>query len=447
MIRVRINRDMLRRADERSDLLDGFEAALRAIDPAYLVSDAVSLSGDILTIDAHPCDLRGRHIHGLAIGKAAIPMAAALEAVLGRRLACGIALTPHGFGTALEIMEVLEAGHPFPDEASLRAAERIHRFSAARSSDDLVLVLLSGGGSPLLASPPHGVSLEDLSEITRMLHACGATIDELNTVRRHLSTLAGAQLLRRLVPATTVTLAISDVVGDRPEAIASGPTAPDPTTFADARTILSRHGLWHRAPSSIRDHVSAGLQGHVDETPDAGDPIFSTARFTLLATNQTAQDAVADSSGGHRVEYLASPVSGEAAEVGRTLADLAIETRQRISGPTILVGGGETTVTLRGAGTGGRNQEVALAAAIALDGMDGIIVGTLATDGVDGPTDAAGAVIDGTTCARARTLGLNPRDALERNDSYSILQATGDLLRTGPTRTNVADLVAIRLDP
>ncbi|MFC2095930.1 glycerate kinase, partial [Candidatus Bipolaricaulota bacterium] len=281
-----------------------------------------------------------------------------------------------------------------------------------------------------------------------LLHS-GSAIDEINTVRRHASRLQGGQLMARLSPATVITLILSDVIGDRLESIASGPTVPDPTSFSDARSVLRRYGLWDRIPSSICSHITAGIGSEIPDTPSPGNPIFNTANTLLLGNNDTAIRAmdVRARALGFEGHIHPNSLAGEARDVGVELADRALELGSRATTKWALLAGGETTVTVHGDGVGGRNQELALAVALRLDGVDGVSLAALATDGTDGSTDAAGALVDGDTVSLARQRGMDPFAALERNDSTSILAATGDLLWTGPTLTNVADVVLVLGEP
>ena len=445
---IRISRHRLRAHPYCEQHLKILEASLAAVDPAALLRRRLGIAGNALRIDGSMIPLAGRRVWILSIGKAAVPLAGAVESLLGcERIAGGVALTREGYGGPTEVVRVIEAGHPIPD--SMVGADAIAGLSDQVGPDDLVLCLLSGGGSALLASPPSGVSLSELARTTELLLHSGATIDDVNTVRRHVSRLQGGRLMARLHPSTVITLILSDVIGDRLESIASGPTVPDPTSFADARAVLQRLGLWARIPGSIRSLILSGVASEIPDTPKPGDSIFETARTILLGNNDTAVHAAAAAARafGFEVHIHSAPVIGEAREVGFQLAEEAIQRADSASTKWTLIAGGETTVTVRGDGLGGRNQEVALAAALRLEGIHGLSLAALATDGTDGPTDAAGALIDGETVTLARQLGMDPDGTLERNDSHALLDATGDLLWTGPTKTNVADLILILGDP
>lgn len=439
---IRFDRSGMRAGFGRDLVLDLLERGFTAIDPKRALTEALVRNGDKLRVGGTDFDLSTRRVWTIAIGKAAVPMAEAASERLGPASAGGIAVTRYGHGGFVRGLRVLEAGHPIPDENGLRAAAAIGELADGIGRNDLVLCLLSGGGSALLTAPAEGVSLEEVAETTRLLLRSGAPIDEVNTVRRHLSALQGGRLARRLRPATVVTLALSDVIDDSPESIASGPTAPDPTTFGDAILVLRRRGLWKRVPASVRDYLTRGSRGEADESLKPGDLLFSGSVFEIVGNNGTFLDAVAraGAAAGCRVIRSDEPLVGEARDVGRELGRRMVELSRAASGRTLLVAGGETTVTLRGGGRGGRNQEVALAAALEVDGVERVCVAALASDGSDGVTEAAGGLVDGDTVGRVRDAGIDPAAALENNDSYAALLASGDLLFTGPTRTNVADV-------
>jgi glycerate 2-kinase len=445
---ITLRRDRLREHPHGDAQLKILKAALDAIEPAALIVDRLTVVEDMLRVDQLSFPLAGRKVWILSIGKASVPMASAIESLLGpERIAGGVAVTRTGYGGPTECIRVIEAGHPLPEGSD--GADAVIEIARQIGPNDLVLCLLSGGGSALLASPPSGISLSELACTTALLLHSGVTIDEMNTVRRHVSQLQGGQLMARLHPATVITLILSDVIGDRLESIASGPTVPDPTSFADAVAVLERESLLDRMPQSIRSHLISGMASEVPETPPPGDPIFETAHALLLGNNSTAVRAMATAAQdlGFEVGFHPTPLIGEARDVGSQLAEQAIGLADRAKTKWALIAGGETTVTVCGDGLGGRNQELALAAALCLEGMAGLSVAALATDGTDGPTDAAGALIDGCTAQLARQRGLDPVAALERNDSHAILNVTEDLLWTGPTKTNVADVVLILGEP
>ncbi len=436
---IRFDRSLMRNGFGRETLFGLLEEGFVAIDPKRCVAECLAMNGGALRIGSHVFDTTSQRIWAIAIGKAAVPMAEAVSESLGPALAGGIAVTRYGYGGDVDRFRVFEAGHPIPDENGFRAATAIGDLTDRVGPKDVVLCLLSGGGSALLA---------ELAASTELLLASGASIDAINTVRRHLSTLQGGRLAQRLHPSTTVTLALSDVVGDRLESIASGPTAPDPTTYADAIEVLKRHRIWDRFPLRVREHLTRGDTGEVDESPKLGDPLFRKGIVEIVGNNDSFLDAIeqAGRDAGWHVLRDSDPIVGEASGVGRRLGRRVAELAAQGARRTLLVAGGETTVTIRGDGRGGRNQELALAVALEVEGIEGTCIAALATDGSDGVTEVAGAIVDGTTIARVREAGIDPSCALADNDSHAALTVSDDLLVTGPTRTNVADVVVTLID-
>ena len=425
-------------------------AALAAVEPGAAVRRFVECHGEQLVVAGQSYDLATvERVWAVGAGKAAAAMAAALYAILGERLSGGLAVTRYGYvspGTGP--IRLVEAGHPLPDEAGLAAAQRIAGLLTRGTGQDLVLAIVSGGGSALLVLPAPGISLADLRATTDLLLRSGATIGEMNAVRKHLSQVTGGGLARLAAPNRLIGLILSDVVGDPLDAIASGPTAPDPTTFADAWAALERYDLAGRVPAPVRDRLLAGRRGELAETPKPGDPLFDRVQNVVVGSNRLAAEAAVQEARdwGLNALLLSTFVEGEARQAARVAAALAREVAHSdrpAPRPACLVWGGETTVTVRGTGRGGRNQELALAAALALDGTPNVLLIVLGTDGTDGPTDAAGAVVTGETAARARALGLDPAAHLANNDSYPFFEALDDLIHTGPTGTNVNDLLFI----
>jgi hydroxypyruvate reductase len=338
-----------------------------------------------------------------------------------------------------------ECGHPVPDQRGVDGARRIAAIARGATGHDLVLCVISGGASALMPAPAPPITLEEKQAVTKLLLACGANIHEMNAVRKHISELKGGQLARLAAPATVVSLLLSDVIGDDLDVIGSGPTAPDPSTFAGAREILSRYGVWDPAPKSVRERLEGGIAGEIAETPKAGASVFKRTQNLVIGSNNLAVTAAADHarSLGLRTVVLSTFVEGETRDVARMHAAIAKEilaSGRPVKPPACIISGGETTVRIRGTGLGGRNQEFALAAAIDLAGLDRVVVLSGGTDGTDGPTDAAGAMADGRTIARARRLGLDPARYLDNNDSYRFFDPLDGLLRTGPTNTNVMDV-------
>ncbi len=434
----------------RATLESLLSAALRAVEGERLARAALSGSGDRLEIAGRPVPARARLVVA-AIGKAAAAMATGFEQVAGARIDRGLVVTKDGHAQAAWAAgslpaarwTVRESGHPVPDARSEAAARELLSLAASTHPEDTLVVLLSGGASALLGCPLPGLALQDLIGATQVLLASGAAIDEVNAVRKHLADVAGGRLARAAGAGRIEVLVVSDVPGDRLDVIGSGPCVPDPTRYADALEILARRGLRGRFPARAFAALEAGAAGRRPESPKPGEPAFERVRTSVLASNATALSAAREEAIRHGWLPLLLPATlrGEAREVGRRLAALALALRPAV--PAVLLGGGETTVTVRGAGRGGRNQELALAAARVLDGTERIALLAAGTDGSDGPTDAAGAFVDGGTRARARARGLDADHALAENDAYPFFAGEGGLIRTGPTGTNVMDLVAV----
>jgi glycerate 2-kinase len=407
-------------------------AALDAVDPAAAVRRAVAY----LNLDLEP----GGRIFVIAIGKASVPMADAMTEILGGRLTGGVIITKHAPSKFCSTLTVIEGGHPVPDERSLAAGAKIHKLLSGLTAADLVFCLISGGGSALVASPVDGVTLSDLQSLTADLLACGARVDEINILRRHFDVLKGGGLARLAAPARVVSLILSDVVGDPLEAIASGPTAPDPTTRADALSILAQYSL------SEKHSQIVNVLRRVTETPKPGDPIFENVSNRIVGDNLIAAQAALKQAEveGFNPYLLRTDLQGEARDASVELCRIlrwSWQTGDPARRPACIVVGGETTVTLcPHPGRGGRNTELALASVTELANFPGVMLVTLATDGEDGPTDAAGAVVTGETFNRINSLGLTTSDFLARNDSYSFFESLDDLLKPGPTGTNVNDL-------
>ena len=355
-------------------------------------------------------------------------------------------MTKDGHALPLRTLVTIEAAHPVPDQRCERAAAEALALAGSLGREEALIVLLSGGASALLTAPPAGLHQEDLARTTAALLAAGADIEELNCVRKHLGTVSGGRLATHARGACVVELVVSDVIGDRLDVIGSGPCSPDPTTYGDALAILARRGLRERAPQAVVAYLEAGAQGKVPETPKPGDPALRHVVARVIAANSDALEAARSEAEkrGFRAILASQELAGEARVAGRRLVSLS--RALRTDGPLALLAGGETTVTVRGPGRGGRNQELALAAALALEGVPGISLLAAGTDGSDGPTDAAGAFADGGTVARGRALGLDAAQALRENDSYAFFATEGGTFRPGPTRTNVMDLVFLVRD-
>ena len=414
-------------SDPRDFLLNLFHAAVRVASPANCVPNNL------------PGPPRGQTVV-VGFGKAAAAMAKVVEENW-RTPISGLAITRYGHGMPCRKIEIVEAGHPVPDQAGLEAARRLLACMRGVQSNDLVLALISGGGSSLFAVPAPGIDLADKQSVTRALLKSGAPIAKVNCVRKHLSAVKGGRFALAAQPASVVSLIISDVPGDDPATIASGPTAPDPTTCADALAILNEYEIV--APGAVR----RWLAEPASETPKPGDRVFSKVenRIVARACDALAAAARLAEASGLAVRNLGE-IEGEARDVASAHARLALEHVPQAS-PCVLISGGETTVTVRGAGRGGRNCEYLLALTLALEGAAGIWAIACDTDGIDGTESNAGAIVAPDTLARASTLGLDGKASLARNDSYEFFRALGDLVETGPTRTNVNDFRAVLIQP
>lgn len=433
----------LRLAPQGESIRRILAAALAAVEPGAAVRRAVRRQEETLVIAGRDYDLTAfRRVCLLGVGKAALPMSAALAELLGERLAAGLVIAKHLPPASINHppLSITQGNHPLPSEDSLRAGRKAVEFVSALGPSDLLFCLISGGASALVAAPANGVFLADMQGLTSALLACGARVDEINALRRRLDRLKGGGLARLSNGAAIVSLILSDVVGNPLEAIASGPTAPDPSTRADALSIITKYGLKNKTPLTINHALLSS-----PETPKPGDPLFERVQNVIVGSNLTAAQAAlkqAEAEGFHPY-LLRVDLQGEARQAAFELATFLRQcwkTGEPVPRSACIVAGGETTVTLQGDGRGGRNTELALAAVTELADFPGVILVTLATDGEDGPTDAAGAVVTGETFRRARLLGLDPGAYLARNDSYTFFAALGDLLKPGPTGTNVNDL-------
>lgn len=442
----------MKRARRRLLARNIVQAALAAVEPTAAVRSHVEVVGSKLMVRGRFYDLdRFRNVYVVGGGKASAPMARAVEQILGDRVTGGIVCVKDGHLDEVDRIEVEQAGHPIPDERAVRATEKMIEILGAAGPEDLVICIVSGGGSALMVAPSLGVTLADKRRVTNELLRSGATINEMNTVRRHLSRIKGGGLARIAAPATVVSLILSDVLGDPLDVIASGPTVPDPTTFGDAWEVIKRYRLADDLPPAIANRLQQGAAGLLPDTPKPGDPIFERVQNVVVASNAIAVEAAVEQARreGFNAMLLSTFVEGEARVVGQVFANIGRElwrSNNPVPRPAVIVAGGETTVTVKGPGRGGRNQELALSAALHLEGLEDVSVVGFATDGSDGPTDAAGAIVDGSTVERAKRLGLNPRAALADNDSYTFFQRVGDLIVTGPTNTNVDDLYLIIAD-
>ena len=419
-----------------------WQAALGAGEVTPLIAAALAREGDRLRAGPLTLDVsRVRHVIVLGCGKASGAMACAVEGALGEWITGGFVVVKDGYRVPTRVVEVAEAGHPVPDPRGLAASSRLLALAREARVEDLVVFLVSGGGSALTPAPSPPITLEEKQAVTRLLLAAGATIGELNAVRKHVSLLKGGQLARAAAPARVLTLALSDVIGDPLDVIASGPTAPDPTTFGDALGVLRRRRVLDRIPAAVRERLEAGLRGEVEETPKPGDPLFDRVTNLVIGNNTLIVDGAVAAARrlGYRSELVSRALEGEARKVARDL----VERARTLEPPACLVAAGETTVTVRGSGRGGRCQEFALAAALEIADDPALTVLAAGTDGTDGPTDAAGGLVDGTTVGKGRAAGLDAAEALADNDAYGFLRESGDLVVTGPTNTNLLDLYIV----
>jgi hydroxypyruvate reductase len=427
-------------ASLRAQALRVFRAGLEAADPYKAVLEHVRREGEVLIADKRQYDLKTfRNVYVIGAGKASVRMAAAVERLLGHRITAGLLNAPDT--GKLRRIEINVAGHPIPDRRGVAGAKRIAQIASEAGPDDLILCLISGGASALLPLPAPPITLAEKQKTTQLLLHSGATIHQLNCVRKHISAIKGGQLARLAHPATLLTLILSDVIGDDLDAIGSGPAVPDRSTLSGARAILDKYRLWKQVPDAVRERISSAAE----ETPKPGDKIFEKTRNVIVGSNALAVDAAAREARrlGFHTLVLSTFLEGEAREGARVFAAIAKEIRIKsrpVSLPACVIAGGETTVTVRGSGVGGRSQEFALSAAIAIARLRDTAILSAGTDGIDGPTDAAGAIVDCGTVHRGKECGLNAAQFLANNDSYRFLRATGDLIHTGPTGTNVADI-------
>lgn len=429
-------------------------AAIHGADAGEAIGRHVHREAGFLLVDQCPYDLNDyERILVIGAGKASVPMSTTIIEILGERLTWGMVITKDGYRGPVDArfenkVQVIEGSHPIPEQRNITATVNLISALKDLHRNDLVIFLLSGGASSLLMNPPPGIFLHDVQRTTSILLDSGASIAEINTIRKHIDAIKGGGLAKSLAPATVISLILSDVVGDQVDRIGSGPTAGDPTTFADAWSILEKYQLVDQIPKSIRGHIATGMEGQTPETLKPGDPILEKVTNLIVASNKDALSSAesAARSVGFSTRILTSSLRGEASEAGDQLSMEAthmLAQPKTIRRPACMIAGGETTVSVKGDGLGGRNQELALGAVKCLSGMDQMLLVSLATDGGDGPTDAAGAVTTGATYSRSLSLGLNPQDYLRRNDSYHYFEPLGDLIKTGPTFTNVNDLVLI----
>jgi glycerate 2-kinase len=432
--------------DVKDTCLAIFKAGLEAVEPREAVKRVLRLTGDDLWVGERKYRLKdSKRIVVVGAGKAGAPMAQAVEEVLGERLEGGLIIVKYGYTAPLKKVKLIEAGHPIPDKAGQRGAEELLEMVKGLGAEDLVVCLLSGGGSALLPAPVEGVGLAEKQETTAILLESGATIHEINAVRKHLSRIKGGWLAKAAAPATVVSFVLSDVIGDDLDVIASGPTVGDRSTLSDCLRVIEKYGLNDQIPSAVMTHLRKGVEDAAQETPKPDDPVFRTAYHVIVGSNIRCLEAAAHKAQkmGYHTLILSSRIEGETREVakvhGAILKEILTSGRP-LAPPACILSGGETTVTIHGKGKGGRNQEFVLACGREIAGLKGAAVFSAGTDGTDGPTDAAGAFADWRMVERASAMGLDPDAALRENDAYPFFERLGDLVITGPTNTNVMDV-------
>ncbi|ETA68744.1 MAG: glycerate 2-kinase [Methanolobus sp.] len=434
----------------RNDAYAIMSEAIAAVDPKACIYRSVVKNGLELLINGRSYDLSlYDNIYIISFGKASISMTKAMEEILGDSLTSGIAITKYGFSGPLSKVEVYEAGHPTPDDNSIIAGKKVHDFLESTGANDLILFLISGGGSALVTYPRKGISLTDMAKLTDGLIRSGATIDELNTVRKHLCSIKGGGLAKMAFPSESISLILSDVVGDPLDVIASGPTVPDTSTYGDFHEIIERYSI--TLSPAVAGVLEDGLEGVIEETPSSEAPVFEKTSHYLVGNNALALMEAENKASelGYNTMVLTSSVIGEAREVAKVFAAIAREERRRgtpIPLPACILAGGETTVTMKGKGLGGRCQEMALSFAIEVADLNDVLLLAAGTDGNDGTTDCAGAYADGETIQNGKNLQLDAHMFLSNNNSHGFFKETGDLIKTGPTGTNVMDIYIILVD-
>ncbi|MBS7610822.1 glycerate kinase [Candidatus Bathyarchaeota archaeon] len=432
----------------RAICLNVLKRTLEEINPINMIKSSVKRNGSILNIGSLTLNLDDfKRIYLVGFGKASHLMALAIEQLIGDRISRGFINVLKGveFKSLTGRVEFIEASHPIPDFSGQRGAEEIMRIVSEASEHDLVICLISGGGSAMTPMPADGISLEEKQQVTQLLLKSGANINEFNAVRKHISAFKGGLLAKYAYPARVLSLIISDVVGDRLDVISSGPTSPDTSTFQDVYHVLIKYNLWGRIPESVRRRIEAGLKGEVEETPKPGDKIFEKVHNFIVGSNRLACKIAVKTANelGLNSAILSSVVEGEARHVGTVYGGILVEEaleNNPIDKPATIIAGGETTVTVKGSGIGGRNQELILSASMKIQGLENVAIASIGTDGVDGLTDAAGAIADGKTVQRTIEANLDPKEYLDNNDSYRFFKKLGDLIFTGPTGVNLMDI-------
>ena len=430
----------------RKDAVDIFHKGLAAADPKVCIPRCCKLEQNIFKVNNMAYDLdKFEQIIIIGTGKAGASMACAMEEILQERITAGIIIVKYDHVETLKKITLVEAGHPVPDSNGVAGAQKLLKMAWKADEKTLVLCLISGGGSALMSLPAHGLTLEDKQKTTERLLGCGATIHEINTIRKHLSRIKGGLLAKAVYPAPMICLVLSDVVGDDLDTIASGPAVADRGTFAQCLGIIETYGIKQDLPAAVLKHFEKGLQGRIPETPKKGNPVFQNVFHTIIASNINVllEAKKAAEHLGYNCQVLSSMIEGETIDVAAVHTAIAREiltTGYPKKPPACILSGGETTVTIKGSGKGGRNQEFTLASALRIKGLEHTVILSAGTDGTDGPTDAAGAIADHTTVQRAMDLGMKPELFLKENNAYPFFDRISDLFKTGPTHTNVMDL-------
>ena len=436
----------------RTEAMEIFNAAVKRVDPYEAVREFIRLDGKRVIFgntNRSWGELNMEDLHHIILvggGKATAPMARAMEDLFGERIDHGIINVKYGFTDSLSFTEIVEADHPLPDQKGVEGTKKMLDLLNRAGEKDLVFSLISGGGSALLPNPAGQITLEEKQAVTKKLLECGASIDEINCIRKHISLSKGGQMARAAFPAVTINLMLSDVVGDRMDVIASGPFVPDTSTFDEAWSILDKYKIIEGIPAAIKDYLKKGINKDVSENPKEGDPIFNKVKNIIIGSNILALEAASHKAEamGYNVLILSSTIEGETRDVASVHVAIAreiMQTGRPVKTPACVISGGETTVTMQGNGLGGRNQEFCLAAAMELTGLPPrVVMLSGGTDGNDGPTDAAGAIVDCLTVKKGNHSGLNATEYLNNNDSYHYFQKIDELLITGPTNTNVMDV-------
>ncbi len=442
--------------DTRKNLREIYTAAINAVNPENAIESHLKFNGKNLELlkDGSPFahfDLDSfERILVVGAGKATSPMAKAVENILGRRIESGLISVKYGYTEKLSTIRTIEASHPVPDENGVKGATLIRKILKGAGENDLVISLISGGGSALLPLPPENITLEEKRTTTDLLLKSGAAIHEINAVRKHLSLIKGGNMAAAAYPATVINLMISDVVGDSMDVIASGPFVPDNSSFSHAVDILKKYELGEKVPLSVNDYLERGADGKVDENPDSGSEIFRKVTNLIIASNIISLKAAGEKAEelGYRSMILSSQIEGITSDVAvwhSRIAKEVLASGYPLPPPACIISGGETTVIVKGNGLGGRNMEFALQSAELISGTK-ITMASIGTDGSDGPTDAAGAVADGNTMAKSREKGVDIHEYMDNNDSYNFFKAMDDLIITGPTNTNVMDIRIIIIE-